>query len=67
MECIVRISKYLRIEIGKKIQIKKILTSHGPIGVTRVSISRDEIEGMTRNSSGRIIKLKHADITRGRT
>jgi len=25
--------------------------------VTRVAISRDEIDGMTRNSSGKMIKL----------
>jgi hypothetical protein len=46
----------LKIEAIKKLQ--KILTSHGPIGVTRVSISRDEIEGMARNSSGRMITTK---------
>jgi hypothetical protein len=47
MECIVRISMCYRIKVIK--EYKRILTSHGPKGVTRVSISREAMDGIARN------------------
>ena len=68
MECAVRISMCYRIKIIQ--EYKGILTSHGPKGVTRASISREAIDGMANISSGKMTKTithGHEYITHGHT
>ena len=66
MECAVRISMCYRIKIIQ--EYKGILTSHGPKGVTRASISREAIDGMSNISSGKIAKtITHGHVYNTRT